>query len=99
MYGQLWYNKVMASTAKKGRLEARVSLSLKDKLEKAAAIKGLNLSSFVTNTMEEVATEIISEHEKLKLSLEEQHAFFDALMSPPEPNKKMLAAARRYHKI
>jgi len=47
--------------------------------------------------MEEAATEIIAKHETRELSLGEQHVFFDALMNPPEPNEKMLAAARRYH--
>lgn len=82
--------------AKRSRLEARVSQSLKQKLERAAAIKGLTLSSFVVHSMEQVATEIIRQHEHRELSESAQQTFFEAIMNPSEPNEKMLAAAKRY---
>lgn len=72
-------------------------MDLKGQLERAAALKGLSLSSFVVRSMEKVAAEIIAEYEHRQLTLEEQQSFFDALMNPPQPNEKMLAAARRYH--
>ncbi len=80
----------------KGRLEARIPLELKSQLERAAALKGMNLSSFVIRSMERVAAEVIAAHEQRELSLADQEAFFDALMDPPDPNSKMLAASRRY---
>lgn len=83
-------------TAKRSRLEARVSQGLKQKIERAAAIKGLTLSSFVVRSMEQVAADVIREHEHRELSETAQHAFFEALMNPPEPNDKMIAAAKRY---
>lgn len=82
--------------AKKSRLEARISSDLKSRLERAASLKGLTLSSFVVRSMEKIATEVIEAHEHKELSLSEQRAFYEALMNPPEPNPKMLAAARRY---
>ena len=89
---------ISSSTAKRSRLEARVSQGLKQQLERAAAIKGLTLSSFVVRSMERVAADVIREHEHRELSESAQHAFFEALMNPPEPNKKMIAAAKRYQK-
>lgn len=90
----------MKSTAKKtskqSRLEARISEVLKQKLERAAAIRGLTLSSFVVRSMEQVAADVIREHEQRELSESAQHAFFEALVNPPEPNEKMIAAAKRY---
>jgi uncharacterized protein (DUF1778 family) len=71
------------SAAKRSRLEARVSQSLKQKLERAAAIKGLTLSSFVVRSMEQVAADVIHQHEHRELSESAQHAFFEALMNPP----------------
>lgn len=82
-----------------GRLEARITLDLKSQLERAAALKGLNLSSFVVRSMEKISAEVIAEHEHRRLSREGQEAFFEALMNPPEPNEKMLAAARRYNEL
>ncbi|MCA9779656.1 MAG: DUF1778 domain-containing protein [Candidatus Eremiobacteraeota bacterium] len=90
----------MKSTAKKtskqSRLEARISEVLKQKLERAAAIRGLTLSSFVVRSMEQVAADVIREHEQRELSESAQLAFFEALLNPPEPNEKMIAAAKRY---
>lgn len=84
------------SSAARGRLEARISQNLKQQIERAAAIKGLTLSSFVVRSMEQVASKVIQEHEHRQLSETAQQAFFEALMNPPEPNEKMLAAAKRY---
>ena len=93
---KLSHNSGNKSTAKRSRLEARVSQSLKQKLERAAAIKGLTLSSFVVRSMEQVAADVIWEHEHRELSETAQHAFFEAIANPPEPNEKMIAAAKRY---
>lgn len=85
-------------TTKQSRLEARISEVLKQKLERAAAIRGLTLSSFVARSMEKVATDVIREHEQKELSESAQQAFFEALMNPAEPNEKMMNAAKLYRK-
>lgn len=81
---------------KRSRLEARVTENLKHRLERAAAIKGMTLSAFVVRSMEQAAAEVIEQHEHRELSEAAQNRFIEALLNPPEPNEKMLPAARRY---
>ena len=38
----------------------------------------------------------IEEYTRLQLSLEDSQAFVEALLSPPEPNARMMAAAAEY---
>jgi uncharacterized protein (DUF1778 family) len=83
-------------TARAARLEARISPDLKRRLEYAASLRGATLTEFVVQSAQEAATRTIRENEVLTLSERARVAFAELLLNPPRPNRKAMAAARRY---
>jgi uncharacterized protein (DUF1778 family) len=85
-----------AQTARVARLEARISPELKRRLEYAAFLRGASLTEFVVQSAQEAATRTIRESEVLTLSERARVAFAELLVNPPHPNRKAIAAAKRY---
>ena len=83
-------------TTRRARLEVRVSVAQKCLLQKAAALSGCTLSEFVVTSAHDAARRVIAEHEAIRLSREEQLAFVQALLQPPEPNARLKRAAKAY---
>ena len=46
-----------------------------------------------------VARRVLDEHERIVLSGEDKRVFLDALLNPPEPADKLVAAFRRHRQI
>lgn len=88
-----------ASAKQVSRLEARVSPEIKELCQKAADLEGLTLTDFVIVSVREKALQVIEQHQKLQLGIEDSIAFIDALLNPPEPNEALKAAAQRYQKL
>jgi uncharacterized protein (DUF1778 family) len=78
------------------RLEARIPTHLYNAMERAATLRGLTLTAYVTATMGEDARRIIEEAYIIRLSQADQIAFAKALIDPPAPNAKLIAASRRH---
>lgn len=85
----------MATAARTERLDARVSREEKEMIETAANLRGTSFSDFVRMVTKEAALKTIREHEVLTLSEESRRVFVEALLNPPKPNAKLIAAARR----
>ena len=83
-------------TARAARLEARIAPDLKRRLEYAASLRGATLTEFVVQSAQEAATRTIRENEVLTLNENARVAFTKLLLNPPRPNRKALAAAKRY---
>jgi uncharacterized protein (DUF1778 family) len=83
-------------TTRGARLEVRVSAAQKSLIQHAAAMSGRTLSEFVVNSALDAARLMIAEHESIRLSREEQQAFVQALLQPPEPNARLQRAAKAY---
>jgi len=81
------------------RLEARIPTSLYQTMEHAARLRGLTLTAYVTATMGEDARRTIEEADIIRLSRADQIAFAKALINPPAPNAKLLAAKRRHAEL
>ncbi len=109
MYGNLPYTlfkrKIQMNTqrlttnnqqSRQERLEARVSPELKRCLQYAADLLGCSLSEFLLRSAEVAANEVIREHQIIKLTTEDSHAFVNALLNPPEPNSKLRSAFENY---
>lgn len=87
-------------TAPTERLEARVSRSLKQTLQKAAAVTGhATLTSYVVYALQTNAQTVLDEHERVRLSAEESERFVEAILSPAAPNEALKAAFRRYRAV
>ena len=75
------------------RLEARLSSETLALLKRAAQLQGRSLTDFVVTAASEAAVRLISEHQLIQLSLEDQRRFAEALLNPP-PEAPAIAAGR-----
>lgn len=67
------------------RIDFRVNPGTKDLLVRAAALRGSNLTSFVLESAQERAVELIEQYERLKLTNRDRNRLFGALAEPPRP--------------
>ena len=84
------------ATATRGeRLDTRVTREEKEMIETAASLSGTSGSDFIRMATRQAALNAIREHEVLTLNEEAKRGFVEALLNPPKPNQKAIAAARR----
>lgn len=76
------------------RMSLRISKEDKILLLKAATISGLDLTKFVLTTTVAHAREVITAEEQLRLSDRDALRLMELIDSPPQPNAKMIAAAK-----
>lgn len=81
------------------RLEARLPATVYTMLKRAAEIEGRTLSDFVVSAAREAAERTIEKAAVLRLSVEDQRRFTDAILHPPAPNAALRRAARRHRKL
>lgn len=78
---------------KSARLEARTQPSVKDVILRAAALSGVDVSSFVVNAALSAARSTIEAHKVTVLETDaDKRAFFAALENPPKPTDRLKAA-------
>jgi uncharacterized protein (DUF1778 family) len=82
--------------AKEDRLSVRISRDIKNRLGRAAAIRGQTLSDFIVTTLLPVAENVIQGHQTVLVSERDYSAVIDALNNPPKPNDALLNAAKDY---
>lgn len=78
-----------ATMAKDARLEVKTSQSAKDLLTQAAALSGVNLSSFIISSAMEQARKLLVDHSTIELSLEGQRNLAALLQGDSEPTEAM----------
>lgn len=74
------------------RLNFRTTRRIKEAIERAAALKGQDMSTFALDAVYERAVATIQAHEMTRLKPEDHQAFFEALENPPAPTEKLRAA-------
>ncbi len=79
---------------KSARMEQRTKPHVKATIEQAAALMGVDATSFVTNAAYERAQETISTHERTVLSAEDRDVFLAALENPSAPTDELREAVR-----
>ncbi len=84
-----------ARELKKERLELRVSRSAKQLIQRAMAVSGLTAGDLAY----EGARRILDEHERMVLVGADREAFLEALLNPPEPAEKLVAAVKRHRAL
>lgn len=77
---------------KKERIELRVAPSAKQLIQRAMAVSGLTAGDLAY----EGARRVLEEHERMVLTGADRDAFLKALLNPPEPTKKLVAALKRH---
>jgi len=80
---------------KRERIELRVGASAKKLIQRATAVTGLTAGDLAY----EGARRVLDEHERMVLAGADREAFFEALMNPPEPSEKLIAALRRHRDL
>ena len=89
----------MARRPAVARLEARLPADIYAILKRAAEIEGRTLSDFVGSAAHQAASRSLAETEVLRLSVEDQKLFADAILNPPAPNAALRRMARRNREL
>ena len=77
---------------KKERIELRVAASAKRLIQRAMAVSGLTAGDLAY----EGARRVLDEHERMVLTGADRDAFLDAVLNPPEPTDRLVAALKRH---
>lgn len=77
------------------RMSFRTKPCIKDAIDKAAALSGVNASAFTMHAAYKAAIRTIAAHEHTMLEPVDHQAFFEALDRPPAPTDKLRSAFSR----
>jgi len=77
------------------RMELRLAPSAKKVIQRAMSVTGLNAGDLAY----EGARRVLDEHERMVLTGADREAFLDAVINPPEPTEKLVAALRRHREL
>jgi len=80
---------------KRERLELRVAASAKQLIQRAMSVSGLTAGDLAY----EGARRVLDEHERMVLAGADRDAFLDAVLDPPAPADKLVAALRRHRQL
>jgi uncharacterized protein (DUF1778 family) len=81
------------------RIEARLAPDALAIIKRAAEIQGRSVSDFVVAAAQEAATSTIEKTQMIKLSVEDQQAFAEAILNSPEPVPALRRAFRRHREL
>jgi uncharacterized protein (DUF1778 family) len=66
------------------------------RIKQAAGIKGMSVTDFIISTADPAAIEIIESSGSWVLGERDSEIFVSALLNPPEPDSRMIAAFRSH---
>ncbi|VTZ28123.1 conserved hypothetical protein [Methylocella tundrae] len=81
------------------RIEARIAPDALAVVKRAAEITGRSVSDFVVAAAQEAANRTIEDTQIIRLSVEDQRAFAEAILNPPPPTPGLLRAAEAYRSL
>ena len=81
------------------RIEARIAPDALATVKRAAEIQGRSVSDFVVAAAQEAAARMIEETQIIRLSVEDQRAFAEAILNPPAPAPALRRAFRRHREL
>jgi uncharacterized protein (DUF1778 family) len=76
----------------------RVDAHTKKLVERAAALERRSLTDFCLTALTQVTLATIRRHEEMTLSERDREAFFEALVHPPQPSKRLKHAFQQARK-
>jgi uncharacterized protein (DUF1778 family) len=85
--------------ARTARIEARIAPETLAIVKRAAEIQGRSVSDFVVSAAQQAAHRTIEETQIIRLSVEDQRAFAEAILNPPEATPALKRAAARYRRL
>ena len=81
------------------RIEARIAPDALAVVRRAAELQGRSVSDFVVAAAQEAAHRTIEETQIIRLSLEDQRAFTEAILKPPPPAPALVRAAETHRRL
>jgi len=84
---------------KSARLEARITPDLQALLKRAAELEGRSVSDFVVRAVQEAAERRVEQAQVIRLALDDQRAFVEAILNPPEPTPSLRRAFARHREF
>jgi uncharacterized protein (DUF1778 family) len=85
--------------SKTARLEARVTVDQKQLMERAAGLRGQNLTEFMISVLADAATQTIKDRELIELTERDRLVFAEALLNPEPSSERGIADAKWYAQI
>ncbi len=85
--------------ARTARIEARIAPETLAVVKRAAEITGRSVSDFIVAAAQEAANRTIEETQIVRLSVEDQRAFAEAILNPPPPSSGLVHAANAYRSL
>jgi uncharacterized protein (DUF1778 family) len=82
------------TNSKSTRLGFRVDAQTKRLVERAAALERRTITDFCLTALSHATRETIARHESLVLSERDRAIFFDVVVHPPRPNRRLRQAFR-----
>ena len=86
----------LSTPAKADRINLRISPESKEIIEKAAAARGLSVSSYITSVVVPAAQADLLMSQQITLSDRDRDLFLSALSAEPKPNEALQSAAARF---
>lgn len=77
---------------KKERVELRIAASAKQVIQRAMAVSGLSAGDLAY----EGARRVLAEHEQMVLTGADRDAFLSAILNPPQPTHRLVAALKKH---
>ena len=87
------------ATIRTARLEARIAPDTLAVVRRAAELQGRSVSDFVVAAAQAAAQKAIEETQILRLSVEDQRAFVEAILNPPPLAPAMERAIQRHRTL
>jgi len=85
-----------AAIEENSRMSLRIRAKEKALLMRAVALQDTDLTDFVVRCAVRAAQDVIRDHEQLHLSERDGARVLDLLENPPQPNARLIAAAKAY---
>jgi uncharacterized protein (DUF1778 family) len=86
-------------STRSARIEARIAPEALTIVKRAAELQGRSVSDFVVAAAQEAAARTIEEAQIIRLSVEDQRAFAEAILNPPPPAPALVRAAKAHRRL
>ena len=88
-----------APKSQTARLEARISRDLHGAVKRAAELQGRTVTDFVVDALQSAASKAITQADHVRMSIADQEAFANALITPAKPNAALKRAFSKANKL
>lgn len=94
-------SRMSANHLEKGRITARVPLSVQETIQRAAELTGIPVNAYIVQVVHQHAQEFIDRHEMKNIALSESDSawFLEQLAKPRSPNAKLKKALTNYREV